>query len=70
MIFLYCRFEAGPLLEMGDATYEDIEVELPKMQSFLVQGIFVDVPTYDYETPSVMERFKKFAAKAKEYGVK
>ncbi|CAB3248652.1 unnamed protein product [Arctia plantaginis] len=63
-------FEAGPLLEMGDATYDDIEVELPKMQSFLVQGIFVDVPTYEYEKPTVMESFKKFAAKAKEYGIK
>lgn len=55
---------------MSAATYDEVTAELPQLQKAKVQGVFVDVPTYDYELPTVMENFKTFVEKAKEYDVK
>ncbi|XP_075983267.1 CD98 heavy chain isoform X2 [Anticarsia gemmatalis] len=63
-------FQKGPLVEMGEATYDEITPQLPQMQSSKVQGIFVDVPTYEAETPNAVQQFKDFVAKAKDVGIK
>ncbi|KOB78875.1 putative CD98hc amino acid transporter protein [Operophtera brumata] len=49
----------------------DLERDLPLLQSSRVQGVFIEVPTYDaLDTPDVLDRFKAFVDKAKEYSIK
>lgn len=62
--------EKGPLVEVDDVTYDEIVPMLPQLQTSKIQGIFIDVPTYEYGTPSVIDKFKSFVEKAKEYGIK
>lgn len=55
-------------MDMADASYSEIEADLPLLQSAKVQGIFVDVPTYDTDEPLLA--FHTLVQKAKEYGIK
>lgn len=66
------RFEEGPLVDVEEMSSGDVTPELPLLQSFKVQGIFIDVPTYDIldDPPTVKENFQAFVKKAKEFGIK
>ncbi|XP_026725767.1 neutral and basic amino acid transport protein rBAT isoform X2 [Trichoplusia ni] len=65
-------FEEGPLVDVEEMSSGDVTPELPLLQSFKVQGIFIDVPTYDIldDPPTVKENFQAFVKKAKEFGIK
>ncbi|KAJ8724134.1 hypothetical protein PYW07_008114 [Mythimna separata] len=64
-------FEKGPLVDMEDSDYAAVESSLPLLQSFKVQGVFIDVPTYDIDSsPTAKQSFEAFVSKAKEFGLK
>ncbi|XP_047033604.1 uncharacterized protein LOC124640051 [Helicoverpa zea] len=65
-------FEKGPLIDAEEsAQYAALEADLPLMQNYKVQGIFMPVPTYDIEAePTARESFEAFVKKAKEFGIK
>ena len=56
---------------MEDVDYAVAQDSLPLMKSFKVQGVFIDVPTYDIDSePTAKQSFEDFVKKAKEYGIK
>ncbi|KAJ8713826.1 hypothetical protein PYW08_007446 [Mythimna loreyi] len=64
-------FEKGPIVDFEDSDYAAAEASLPVLKSFKVQGVFIDVPTYDIDpSPTAKQSFEAFVKKAKEYGLK
>lgn len=57
-------------MESEGLTYPELEEQFPTMKSSLVQGVFVEAPAYEPADSDVVEKFKAFAAKAKEFGIK
>ncbi|KAL0869375.1 hypothetical protein ABMA27_007618 [Loxostege sticticalis] len=65
-------FEKGPIVDASAIAFDDVEPHLPLIQSSKAAAIFADVgPAYEVlDSPDLRERFTKFVAKAKEYGIK
>ncbi|KAF9796363.1 hypothetical protein SFRURICE_001936 [Spodoptera frugiperda] len=65
-------FEKGLLVDMEESPYAEVEDDLQLLEHFKVQGVFVDVPTYDIldENPSALDSFKRFVSMAKSRGIK
>lgn len=58
-------------MDIQDGDYADVEGSLPLLQSYKVQGLFIDVPTYDIDaSPTAKQSFEAFVKKAKEFGLK
>lgn len=57
---------------MEESPYAEVEDDLQLLEHFKVQGVFVDVPTYDIldENPSALDTFKRFVSMAKSRGIK
>ncbi|KAF9413453.1 hypothetical protein HW555_008345 [Spodoptera exigua] len=66
------KYLKGLLVDMEESPYAEIEDDLQLLEHFKVQGVFVDVPTYEIidENPSVLESFKRFVSMAKSHGIK
>ncbi|CAG9565187.1 unnamed protein product [Danaus chrysippus] len=67
------RYETGPLLDLDLADYTTAESHLETLQQFQVSGVFASACQTTYEVledSSCLDKFKQFAEKAKNYGIK